>query len=220
MNKENLRLDYFIDPKIHIYQHPDHFHFNTDTKLLAQFMKIKNGDVVLDIGTNNAALLLYADQFNVKKLIGVEVLEESSQIAQLNADSFISHPCQIIHMPIQEVEHELVDVIVSNPPFFTQNETHPNTVMNMRQLGRIEVHCDLDDLCKHASRLLKSMGRFYFVHRPDRIHEIMLALNKYNFSVKTLQFAYDARNDAVKSVLIEAIKDSNCRCKVLPMVML
>ena len=220
MNKDNLRLDYFMDPKIRLYQHLDHFHFNTDTKLLAQFMKIKKGDVVLDIGTNNGALLLYADQFDVAALIGVEILEESSKIAQLNADSFMKHSCQIIHAPIQEVEHDLVDVIVSNPPFFTQNETHPNTVMNMRQLGRVEVYCDLDDLCMHASRLLKSMGRFYFVHRPDRIHEIFLALAQYNFSVKTLQFAYDARNDAVKTVLIEAVKDSKCRCKVLPMVML
>ena len=131
MNKENLRLDYFIDPKISIYQHPDHFHFNTDTKLLAQFMKLKKGDVVLDIGTNNGALLLYADQFDVKELIGVEVLEKSSQIAKLNAECFISHPCQIINLPIQEVEHDLVDVIVSNPPFFTEKETHPNTVMDM-----------------------------------------------------------------------------------------
>lgn len=218
MNKENLRLDYFIDPSISIYQHPEHFHFNTDTKLLAQFMKIRKGDTVLDIGTNNGALLLYADRYDVSKLIGVEVLEESSQIAQLNADCFIHHSCQIIHAPIQEVNVDLVDVIVSNPPFFTEKETHPNIVMDMRQLGRVEVHCDLDDLCKHANRLLKSNGRFYFVHRPDRIHEIMDALTKYHFSAKTLQFAYDARNDAVKSVLIEAVKEAKCRCKVLPMV--
>ena len=220
MNKENLRLDYFIDPSIPIYQHPSHFRFNTDTKLLAQFMKIRKGDRVLDIGTNNGALLLYADQFDVKELIGVEVLQDSSEIAKYNASCFIKHPCTIIHAPIQSVEVNLVDVIISNPPFFTEKETHPNTIMDMRQLGRVEVHCDLDDLCKHANRLLKSHGRFYFVHRPDRIHEIAMALAKYNFSMKTLQFAYDPRNDAVKSVLIEAVKEANGRCQVLPMVVL
>ena len=220
MIKENLRLDYFIDPSIPIYQHSSHFRFNTDTKLLAQFMKIKKGETVLDIGTNNAALLLYADRYDVKKLIGVEILEESSQIAKLNAESFIQHPYEIFNSPIQDVKTDLVDVIISNPPFFTEKETHPDTIMNMRQLGRVEIHCDLDDLCKHASRLLKSHGRFYFVHRPDRIHEIAIALDRYNLSIKTMQFAYDPRNDAVKSVLIEAIKDTKGRCQVLPMVVL
>ena len=220
MNKDLLRLDYFIDPSIPIYQHPDHFRFNTDTKLLAQFMKVKKNETVLDIGTNNGALLLYADHFDVKKLIGVEVLEDSCQIARLNAESFIKHDCSIIHSSIQDLDVDLVDVIISNPPFFTEKETHPNTVMDMRQLGRVEVNCDLDDLCKHANRLLKSRGRFYFVHRPDRIHEIALVLAKYNFAMKTLQFAYDPRNDAVKSVLIEAVKEANCRCCVLPMVVL
>ena len=220
MDPSKLRLDYFIRKDIPIYQHTEHFHFNTDTKLLAEFMHVKKGDVFLDIGTNNGALLLYADQFEVKKLIGVEVLQDSYEVAKYNAEKFIQHDYEILHAPIQEVNLPLVDVIVSNPPFFTENETHPNTLYDMRQLGRIEINCDLDDLCKNAARLLKSYGRFYFVHRPDRLQEILVCLHTYHLSVKTLQFLYDQRTKSVKSVFIEAIKDSHCRCKVLPSVVI
>lgn len=210
-----LRKDYFIDKEITLYQNKDHFCFNTDTKLLAKFMKIKKGDVVLDIGTNNGALLVWADQMEVKQLIGVEVLKESFEVAKWNAKNFI-HDTILINQPIQEVDIEPVDCIISNPPFFTQNETHPNTKMNIRQLGRVEINLSLEDLIYHASRLLKSNGRFYFVHRPARIHEIMNVLSKYQFKAKTIGFAYDSRDRECKSLLVEAIKEGQCNCQILP----
>ena len=151
----DLRLDYFIRQDFKLYQHKEHFHFNTDTRLLANFLKVNDQETVLDIGTNNGALLLWVDQFEVKKLYGVEVLKEAYDIARLNADTFFQHEHEIIHAPIQEVNVESVDVIISNPPFFTQKETHPNVKMDMRQLGRIEINLTLDELIKHANRLLK-----------------------------------------------------------------
>ncbi len=207
-----LRKDYFLDESMILYQDEDHFHFNTDTKLLAGFMRIKKDETVLDIGTNNGALLLAADQYPVKELIGVEVLKEASEIAQMNAEQFFTHPYQIIHQAIQEVDIAEVDVIVCNPPFFKKAETNPNVQMNMRQLGRIEENLTLPDLCFHANRLLKSRGRFYFVHRPNRLNELFYYLNQNHFSVRGFQLAYDHRDSLPKSVLIEAIKESHCDC--------
>lgn len=216
----DLRLDYFIDEDLKLYQHKDHFRFNTDTKLLAKLMKIKKNDVVLDIGTNNGALLLWADQYDVSKLIGVEVLKESSKIAKLNAETFFKHQTEIINKPVQEIHLDQVDVIVSNPPYFTQSETHPNTKIDLRQYGRIEINLTLDELVSNVSRLLKSNGRFYMVHRPSRIHEILDTLSKYNLCAKTIGLAYDSRTMDCKSLLIEAIKESNCKCEILPPIMI
>ena len=85
--------------------------------------------------------------------------------------------------------------------------------MDLRQLGRIEINLTLQQLISCVSRLLKSNGRFYFVHRPNRLNEIAKNLYQHHMQIKTLQFAYD--QNVVKSVLIEAIKESNCDCKVL-----
>lgn len=215
MNMNDLRLDYFIRQDLKLYQHKEHFHFNTDTRLLANFLKVNDQETVLDIGTNNGALLLWVDQFEVKKLYGVEVLKEAYDIARLNADTFFQHEHEIIHAPIQEVNVESVDVIISNPPFFTQKETHPNVKMDMRQLGRIEINLTLEELIKHANRLLKSNGRFYFVHRPTRMQEILTTLNQYSFGAKRVAFAYDKDHEC-KSILIEAIKERRCNCQILP----
>ena len=57
---EEIRVDYLqkhIDYKV--VQHKDMYHFNTDTCLLGEFIKIKKDDKVLDVGTNNGALLVF-----------------------------------------------------------------------------------------------------------------------------------------------------------------
>ena len=77
INKSDLRLDYFLDKERPLYQHPKHFHFNTDTKLLANFCAIRKGERILDIGCNNGALLYACDQYDVKELVGVEIFDEA-----------------------------------------------------------------------------------------------------------------------------------------------
>ena len=57
---EKIRIEYLqkhIDYKA--VQHKDMYHFNTDTCLLGEFIKIKKDDKVLDVGTNNGALLVF-----------------------------------------------------------------------------------------------------------------------------------------------------------------
>lgn len=211
----SLKLDYFIDQNIQLYQDDEHFRFNTDTKLLAKFVRLKKQERVLDIGTNNAAILVYLDHFNVKELVGVEVLEETSKLAQKNVDTFITHSCKIVNLPIQEYKDDLFDVVVSNPPYFKLNANQKPETMTYRHLGRMEENLTLEELVLHANRLLKSYGRFYFVHRPNRLNEINKVLYENHFSIRNIQFAYDHRDNKVKSVLVEAIKESNCDMNVL-----
>ena len=87
--------------------------------------------------------------------------------------------------------------------------------LNFRHLGRMEENLTLEQLVFHANRLLKSYGRFYMVHRPNRLNEINKVLYANHFSIRNLQFAYDHRDNQVKSVLIEAVKESSCDMKVL-----
>lgn len=206
----NYTLDYFIDENIRLYQNPKDFRFNTDTKLLAKFIRLKKNERILDIGTNNGVLLVYLDCFNVKELVGVEVMKESVDVARINQKHFIRHTSKIIHSPIQDYKDDLFDVIISNPPYFKLSANHTIEHMDARQLSRMEENLTLEELIQNVARLIKSYGRFYMVHRPNRLNEIINLLHQYNFNIRHIQFAYDSRNNVVKSVLVEAIKDSNC----------
>ena len=65
-NHENIKL----------YQDSEMFRINSDTYALGEFIEVYKEDVVLDVGTNNGALLLYANMFHPKKLMGIDINKE------------------------------------------------------------------------------------------------------------------------------------------------
>ena len=88
MLKDNLSKDYLPGfPSITLYQHKKMFRVNTDTSLLGHYLKVKKGDRVLDIGTNNGALLLYASFYEPSLLVGIDINKDALEIAKLNLES-------------------------------------------------------------------------------------------------------------------------------------
>ena len=84
MDKKELTYDYIAGTDIHLWQRKDMFRINTDTAQLARFMKIRKGERVLDVGTNNGALLLAAAADEPSFLCGVDIQEEACELARFN----------------------------------------------------------------------------------------------------------------------------------------
>ena len=83
---EDYTYDYINGTDIYLYQHKKMFRINTDTALLAQFMKVKKGERVLDIGTNNGALLLAAHRYAPSYLYGIDIQPEAIAGAEKNME--------------------------------------------------------------------------------------------------------------------------------------
>ena len=206
--------DYLPNTNIYLKQRKDMFRMNTDTALLGQFMKVKPNESVLDIGTNNGALLLYASQYTKGKLIGVELQKEAIMLAEENLKDNHIVNYELICSDIVNVEIDAVDVIVCNPPYF---QVHQNRQLNENEFKRIarhECYLKLSDLCACASRLLKEKGRFYLVHRADRIVDLCVELRKQDLEIKTLQMICDEQNENAHGILIEAVKQAKAHCIV------
>lgn len=209
------RLDYLKDPRIQVWQDPDDFCFNTDTALLASFMKIRPGERVLDIGTNNGVLLKAADLFRPGHLYGVEIREQAARLAEENRQ-FLEADSTIFCCPVQDLQLEPVDVVLSNPPFFEIRTVEKSRLeqMSPRDLGRFEVHLTLRQLCEQAARLCRSHGRFYLVHRPERLNEIMDCLHAAGFSVHRMALACDSRTQEPRSILLEGIREGSTQVQM------
>lgn len=207
-------LDYLPNTQIYLHQRKDMFRMNTDTALLGQFMKINKDEVVLDIGTNNAALLLYASQFSPSLLIGLDVQPDACELAIENLEYNHITNYEIHCCDIKDYQRK-VNVIICNPPYFkTNGDNQVNESMALR-IARHECYLTLDVLCERASTCLDDKGRFYMVHRCDRIVEIVECLKKYHLEIKTLQFVRDEEKENAHGVLIEAIKQASTHCTVL-----
>lgn len=216
MDLSKCQLDYLPNSDIYYYQHKDMFHTNTDTALLGQFAEIRKKDTVLDIGTNNGALLLYAMRKKPRHLIGVDINEAACQLADYNLNHYHHAQAEIIACDILEFLHTPVSCIVCNPPYFKVNAIEQLNHKEQIATARHEAKLTLDALVKKASELLVDKGRLYMIHRSDRFIDLALCCRMHHLEIKKIQLVYDEAKTDAQSVLIEAMKSGKAGCRILP----
>ena len=148
-----LRIDYLHDhPEYKVVQHKDMYHFNTDTCLLGEFIKINNGEKVLDIGTNNGALLVYI----INKggiATGIEINKDAIEICNLTLKEN-ALKANIINEDVTKWQSdEKFDVIVSNPPYFDSKDESHKSQNEHKKLARHEGTLNLKSLCTRSLSL-------------------------------------------------------------------
>lgn len=209
-----LRVDYLQNhPDYKVVQHEDMYHFNTDTCLLGEFIKINKGDKVLDVGTNNGALLV----FIINKggiAFGIEINKQALEIAKLTLKEN-NFEATLINQDFKTyLANERYDVIVSNPPYFSSKEEKQKNQNEHLKIARHEEMLDLKSLCVSIANNLKEDGKVYLVHRPNRLDDIEKNLNEVGLYINEYQLVYDYRKKEAKSVLIKASFNKDLKIKL------
>jgi len=196
--------------------------FNLDTILLAHFSHVPvKSKIVVDIGTGVGALMLYLSEKTKAKIIGIEIQESRYLQALKNIElNHLSHRLSCLHHDVKEVNLKDVCYIVSNPPFFKLSEKANVNESEEDRIARHEIYLSLDDLAKHASRILKYGGRFSMIHRPDRFAEITEVFKRYQLEIKRIRFVHPYLNAKPNHLLIEAMKNGSPGLTVEPPLIL
>src|SRR5699024_3558721 len=159
MDKKELTYDYIAGTDIYLWQRKDMFRINTDTAQLARFMKVKKGERVLDVGTNNGALLLAAERSAPSYLCGVDIQEEACALARFNMQAHGIDHAEIRCEDFSTGHFRGFDVVRRNPPYFQQRHVGESSV-GPPALARHEFFLRLDVLLANVARSLKGNGRF------------------------------------------------------------
>lgn len=84
-------------------------------------------------------------------------------------------------------------------------------------IARHELQTNLDEVMRVSSELLKMNGKAYFVHRPDRLIEILETMKKYQIAPKKMRLVYPKDGKEANTLLIEGIKNGkDAGFRVLP----
>ena len=140
-----------------------------------------------------------------------ELQEEAAALAQENAvQNGLSDRLRILCGDLREhrtlLPHSSFDAVVSNPPYYPAGS---GSVSDSPALAaaRTELFCTLDDLCACAAWLLRSGGRFFVVHKPERLAELICALSRRRLEPKRLRLVRHQAGGPVSLVLLEARLD-------------
>lgn len=196
-----------------IYQLEDRFKFSLDSILLAEFVTIKpNMKQIVDFCTGNAPVPLILSTKTDANIFGFEIQSSIAQLAKLSVmENHLESKIRIINENLKEVLEyilpESVDAVTCNPPYFKYDKTSLINENEEKAIARHEITMTLEDIMMSAKYILKNKAPFYLVHRCDRLEEILLCLEKYQFKVKKIQFVYAGYKKDAIMVLIKATKN-------------
>lgn len=212
---ENERIDDLEYKNLKIVQDKDGFCFGIDSVLLSDFAKeIRSKSIVLDLGTGNGVLgILLCGKTNLSKIYGVEIQEDIANIAQKSINlNKLNNRFEIINDNIKNLnsyfKNDSIDAIISNPPYKKDNSGLKNESQK-KLIARHEITANLEDFISVSSKLLKSNGSLYMVHRPERLADLFYLLKKYKLEPKKLRFVQSFTNSKPKFFLIKATKNAN-----------
>lgn len=217
--REGERLDDLQLKGYEIIQSPGRFCFGMDAVLLSAFAKVKKGEKVLDLGTGTGILPILLEAKNPgEHYVGLEIQEESADMARRSvAHNHLEDKIQIITGDIKEASaifgQDSFDVITTNPPYMIGGHGIRNENEAL-SIARHEVLCSLEDILRESATVLKEKGRFYMIHRPFRLPEIMGTMSRYGIEPKRMRLVYPYVDKEPNMVLIEGRKGGNPRMTV------
>ena len=213
------RIDELQRNGYRIIQNPERFCFGMDAVLLSGFARAKKQERCLDLGCGNGIIpILMEAKTEGKHFTGLEIQPESADMAKRSvALTGLQDRIDIVEGDIKDASKifgaSSFHVVTTNPPYMTAQHGLTN-VYEAKTIARHEVLCNLEDIIRESARLLMPGGRFYMVHRPFRLAEIISLMVQYRMEPKRMRLVYPYVDREPNMVLIEGLRGGKSRMTV------
>ncbi len=217
--KPGERLDDLQIKGYKIIQKPGQFCFSVDAVLLANHASVRKGERALDLGCGTGVVPLLLEAKNEGgPYVGLEIQEECAGLARRSvAYNGLEDKIEIVTGDIREASALFgmasFSVITANPPYMTADQGKQNT-NEAQNIARREVLGTLDDLLRESAKLLKTGGRFYMIHRPSRLPEILAKMSAAHLEPKRMRLVHPYADREANLVLLTGVKGGKPQLKV------
>lgn len=215
------RLDDLQIGGLELIQDPKKFCFGVDAVFLSDFVRVRPGENVLDLGTGNGIIpVLLSAKTEARHITGLEIQADTAEMARRSVvHNHLEDRIDIVTGDIKEAAElfkpAFFDVITTNPPYMLADHGMRNPD-DAKAIARHEVLCSLDDILRESMRLMQDKSRFYMIHRPFRLTEIMIKMHQYKIEPKRIRFVHPYIDKEPAMVLIEGVRGAKPRVTVEP----
>ena len=206
---------------LELIQDPEKFCFGVDAVFLSDFVRVRPGESVLDLGTGNGIIpVLLSAKTEARHITGLEIQADTAEMARRSvAHNHLEDRIDIVTGDIKEAAElfrpAFFDVITTNPPYMLADHGIRNPD-DAKAVARHEILCTLDDILRESMRLMQDKSRFYMIHRPFRLTEIMIKMHEYKIEPKRIRFIHPYIDKEPTMVLIEGVRGAKPRVTVEP----
>jgi tRNA1Val (adenine37-N6)-methyltransferase len=206
---------------LRIIQKTNGFRFGIDSVLLADFTSLRKNDRILDLGTGTGIIpLLLSAKMEGGSITAIEILPDMAEMASRSVRlNNLENRIDIVRGDLRECTSYFkageFDVVTVNPPYMNAGGgiLSPH---DSRAIARHEIKCTLEDVVKAASVMLRHLGSFNMVHRPERLADVICIMRKYRLEPKKLKFVHSDESKKPSMILVNGMKGSNPQLNILP----
>jgi tRNA1Val (adenine37-N6)-methyltransferase len=183
----------------------------TDGVLIGAWAKVEAAKTILDIGSGTGLIALMIAQRNpVAQITAIDINKEAYLQARENVgNSKFRDQITLIHSALQEFaegNHKKFDLIVSNPPYFS-NAFKPENLA--RADARHTDSLSFNDFFSYASVLLKVGGSINVIVPYAIKEEVMQEATKYSFKPERICKVFPNPSKSAKRIMFEFLRNDD-----------
>lgn len=219
-----VTTDSFLGGRLSLRQPSEGYRAAIDPVLLAAAVTMPAGARLVDLGcgVGTAGLCVLA-RLPGTDCIGIDLQPPLVALAKVNAAANglaerYQLRCGSIRADATLRDLGAVDQVIVNPPYLTQGQASPSA-HPIKALANVESDALLSDWVEAAARIVRPGGAVTFIHRADRLPELLALMRERLGSLVILPIQPKAGSDANR-VIVQGRKGKRAPARLLaPLVL-
>lgn len=215
-NDRDETLDPFYHGRFRILQGRKGYRFSVDAPLLADFVRTRPSDELLELGTGSGVISILLSIKPFARITAVEIQEGLADLARRNvALNGLEDRIEVVRADFRTWDPgRRFDVIFANPPY-VRGRTGRLSASEEKSVAKHEINGDIFDIMLKTRVLLKEEGRAYFIYPEKRRKDLADAVNTHDLKLKTIRPVCPREGQTANLFLVECGRVSP-ETRVLP----
>ena len=197
-------LDSFYHGRILLLQKKRGYRFSVDAPLLADFIRPRPEDRLLELGAGNGVVSLLLSRKAFREIVCLEVQPGLADLARRNVVlNRLGEKIIVLEEDLREFRpKEKFDLVFSNPPYI-KSRGGALSRSEEKSIAKHEIKGDIFDIMQAAGEVLKEDGRACFIYPVRRRDDFDRALREAGLKIAVLRYIHPRTGDPARWFLSE-----------------
>jgi len=202
--REDETLDAFYRGRVLILQRKRGYRFALDAPLLADFVRARENDELLELGAGSGIISLLVALRPTGPITALEIQPALAELARRNVSlNRMAGRIAVLRRDLRTFRRrKKFDVVFSNPPYIRKRSGFL-CATEEKSVAKHELKCDIVEVMRAAAGLLKKDGRAFFVFPARRRADLAAAAAASGLHLQAIRSVHPKKGAEANLILAE-----------------